>query len=156
MKDNLNVWEKMQKNILLITFSVPIKKQITKIEKDGDDKIVNISYKIKLIDSFRFMSSSLSNLVGNLATDEIKNIFSYECEDCNNKLNYLRFKDNNIFFKCFQCNLWYKKQFEHDLINKFKNTYEFCNKDISKLRGFDFVLSVGVTTPLMTPVMGIS
>ena len=64
---------------------------------------------------------------------KIKNIFSYECEDCNNKLDYLRFKDNNMSFKCFQCNLWYKKQFEHDLINKFKNIYEFYNKDISKL-----------------------
>ena len=38
------------------------------------------------------MSSSLSNLVNNLAADEIKNIFSYECEDCNNKLDYLRLK----------------------------------------------------------------
>ena len=38
-----------------ITFSVPIKTQITKIDKDGNDKI---SYKIKFIDSFRFMSSS--------------------------------------------------------------------------------------------------
>ena len=35
-----------------ITFSIPIKKQITKIDKDGNDKIVNISYKIKFIDSF--------------------------------------------------------------------------------------------------------
>ena len=26
-----------------------------------------------------------------------------------------------------------KKQFEQDLINKFKNKYEFCNKDVSKL-----------------------
>ena len=42
-----------------ITFSVPIKKQITKIDKDGNDKTVNISYKIKFIDSFRFMLSSL-------------------------------------------------------------------------------------------------
>ena len=50
------------------------------------------------------MSSSLSNLVDNLAANEIKNIFSYECEDCNKKLNYLRFKDNNMLFKCFQCN----------------------------------------------------
>ena len=89
-----------------ITFSVPIKKQITKIDKDGNDKIANISYKIKFIDSFRFMSSSLSSLVDNLAADEIKNIFSYECEDCNNKLDYFRFKDNNMLFKCFQCNSW--------------------------------------------------
>ena len=25
-----------------------------------------------------------------------------------------------------------KKQFEHDLVNKLKSSYEFCNKDISK------------------------
>ena len=37
-----------------------------------------------------------------------------------------------MLFKCFQCNSWYEKQFEHDLINKFKSTSEFCNKDISK------------------------
>ena len=72
------------------------------------------------------MSSSLSSLVENLAADEIKNIFSYVCEDCTNKLNYLRFKDN-MLFKCFQCN-----EYLHDFINKFKNTYEFCNKDIGK------------------------
>ena len=52
------------------------------------------------------MSSSLSSLADNLAADEIKNIFLYECADCNNKLDYLRFKDNNVLFKCFQCNLW--------------------------------------------------
>ena len=78
------------------------------------------------------MSSSLSSLFDNLPADKIKKIFSYECEDCNNKLDYLRFKDNNMLFKFFQCKSRYKKQFENDLINKFKNTYEFCNKDISK------------------------
>ena len=52
------------------------------------------------------MSSSLSSLVDNLAANEIKNIFSYECEDCNNN-NYLRFKDNNMLLKCFHCNSWY-------------------------------------------------
>ena len=102
-----------------ITFSVPIKKEL--------DNGKSITRKTKFIDSFRFMSNS--NLVDNLAADEIKNIFSYECEDCNNKLSYLRFKDNNMLFIC---NSWYKKQFEHNLNNIFKNTYEFCNKDISK------------------------
>ena len=52
-----------------ITFSVPIEKQITKIDEDGNHKIVDTSYKINFIDSFRFMSSSLSNLVDNLATE---------------------------------------------------------------------------------------
>ena len=48
---------------------------------------MDISYKIKIIDSFRFMSCSLSSLVDNLAADKIKNIFSYECEGCNNRLD---------------------------------------------------------------------
>ena len=44
------------------TFSVPIKKEITK-----KDKITKISFKIKFIDSYRFMSTSLSNLVSTLS-----------------------------------------------------------------------------------------
>ena len=76
---------------------------------------LDISHKLKFTDSFRFMSDSLSSLVDNLAVDKmnfnekIKSIFSYECEDCNNKLDYLRFKDNNMLFKYFQCNSRYKK-----------------------------------------------
>ena len=51
-----------------ITFSVPIKKEITKKKKkDGNNKTTKISHKINFIDSFRFMSSSLSNLVDNLS-----------------------------------------------------------------------------------------
>ena len=34
-----------------IIFSVPVKKEITKIDKNGNDKIMKISYKIKFIDS---------------------------------------------------------------------------------------------------------
>ena len=41
------------------SFSVPIKKKITKIDKDGNKSFVNISYKIKFTDSARFMKSSL-------------------------------------------------------------------------------------------------
>ena len=54
-----------------ITFSVPIKKEITK-----KDKIVKISYKIKFIDSYRFMSKSLSKLVDNLS----EGLHSDECK----------------------------------------------------------------------------
>ena len=42
-----------------ITFSVPIKEEITKKDKNGNDKITKISCKIKFIDSYRFMSTSL-------------------------------------------------------------------------------------------------
>ena len=42
-----------------ITFSIPIKKRI-------ENKNMDITYKIKFIDSFRFMATSLSKLVDNL------------------------------------------------------------------------------------------
>ena len=41
------------------TFSVPIGKEIQKIDKDGNEDIVTVSYIIKLIDSARFMAISL-------------------------------------------------------------------------------------------------
>ena len=44
------------------TFSVPIKKEVTEIDKVGNESNVTISYKIKFIDSARFTATSLSNL----------------------------------------------------------------------------------------------
>ena len=63
-----------------ITFSVPIKKEFTK-----KDKIVKISYKIKFIDSYRFLSTSLSKLVDNLS----EGLHNDERKDCNSYLDYM-------------------------------------------------------------------
>ena len=52
-----------------ISFSVPIKKE----PENGK----SITYKIKFIDSFRFMSSSLSSLSGSLS----EGLPSYKCAD---------------------------------------------------------------------------
>ena len=49
------------------TFTVPIEKVIKKIDRDDNEGITTVFYKIKFIDSARFMTSSLSNLVDNLA-----------------------------------------------------------------------------------------
>ena len=49
-----------------ITFTVPIEKEVTKIDKNGEEITKNISYILQFIDSARFMASSLSNLVNNL------------------------------------------------------------------------------------------
>ena len=42
------------------------KKKIIKIDKDGNETVETISYRIKFIDKARFMVSSLSNFRDNL------------------------------------------------------------------------------------------
>ena len=65
-----------------ITFSVPIKKKI-------ENKDIEITYKIKFIDSFRFMATSLSKLVDNLTED----IHGDKCVDCKSDLSYMKVMD---------------------------------------------------------------
>ena len=81
-----------------ITFSVPIKKEITKKDKNGSNKIMQISYKIKFIDSFKFMSRSLLDLVDNLSDG----LHSDECTDCISCLDYMIIKDDKLIFRCFE------------------------------------------------------
>ena len=50
-----------------ITFTVPIEKEVTRIDKNGEEIKKDISYILQFIDSARFMASSLSNLVNNLS-----------------------------------------------------------------------------------------
>ena len=78
-----------------LTFSVPIKK-----ECDNNNK--TITYKLKFIDSFRFMPDSLSNLVDN--TSGIFN--SIECKSCIEKIKinseccFDGLKNNRLIYKC--------------------------------------------------------
>ena len=44
-------------------FLVPLEREVTEIDKNGNESVVNISYKIKFIDSERFMAT---NFVDNL------------------------------------------------------------------------------------------
>ena len=89
-----------------ITFSVPIRKEITKKDKDGNDKITKI-HKIKFIDSYRFMSCSSSSLVTNLS----KGLHNDRCTDCKSYLDYMATKDEKLIFRCFEC----KKSYEKDI-----------------------------------------
>ena len=105
-----------------ITFSVLIKKKI-------ENKDLEITYKIKFIDSYRLMSSSLSKLVDNLS----EGIHNNKCSDCNSCLDYVRInKNEKLLLKYFNCDSYYKKKFNKKLIKKFKNTYSFCNNDTTE------------------------
>ena len=71
--------ENTEKNI---TFSVPIKKELY----NGK----SITYKIKFTDSFRFMLSSLSDLVNNLS----QGFHNDKCIDCKSCFDYISTKNN--------------------------------------------------------------
>ena len=101
-----------------ITFSVPLKKKI-------ENKNLEITYKIKFIDSFRFMSSSLSKLVDNLSEGTHNN----KCAYCKSNLDYIKTKNEILILECYNCKQCYRKKFNKELIKRFASTYEFCNND---------------------------
>ena len=88
-----------------ITFSVSIKKKI-------ENKDIEITCKIKFIDSYRFMSSSLSKLVDNLS----EGIHNNKCLDCGSCLDYVLItKNEKLILECYNCKQRYKKKFNKDL-----------------------------------------
>ena len=40
-------------------------------------------------------------------------------------------KDDQLIFRCFECNKNDKKDFNKEVIKRFSNIYEFCNEDIN-------------------------
>ena len=83
-----------------ITFSAPLKKKV-----NNKNKTLEITYKIKFIDSYRFMSTSLSKLVDNLS----EGLHNNKCINCKSCLDYMRTKNEKLIFKCFNFKQNYKK-----------------------------------------------
>ena len=115
-----------------ITFSVPLKKEIK-----NKDKIIEITYKIKFIESYRFMSASLSKLVDNLS----EGLHNNRCVYCKSCLDYMKTKNEKLILRCFSCKMNYEKDVNKELIKRFANTNNFCNGDLNK---FVLLLRKGV------------
>ena len=73
-----------ENNEKYITFTVPIEKEVTKIDKNAEEITNNTSYILQSTDSTRFMASSLSNLNNNLSEriSRIKCKFGHDDEKC--------------------------------------------------------------------------
>ena len=115
-----------------IMFSVPLKKEIK-----NKNKIIEITYKIKFIDSYRSMSTSLSKLVDNLS----EGLHNNRCVGCKSCLDYMKTKDEKLIFRCLSCKKNCEKGFNKELIKRFANTYNFCGNDLNK---FILLLRKGV------------
>ena len=112
-----------------ITFTVPIEKEVTRIDKNGEEITKDISYILQFIDCARFMASSLSNLVNNLSDaihwikckyghdDKKCEICKIEYKYCNWFLEYTNFKDDLIEYKCLCCNKNCLHEFDEILIH---------------------------------------
>ena len=84
--------------------------------------VKKITYKLKFIDSYRFTSRPLSNLVNNLSV-----VYDKECKKCmerkKNRLNceLIGFKSGRLNYKCKECRASYTK-----LANESIKNFQLC------------------------------
>ena len=69
-------------------------RKVQKFDKNGNEDTMTIFYKIKSINSARFMASSLSDLVNNLA----EGIHEFKCKDYDYFLEHESAKDDLVWY----------------------------------------------------------
>ena len=106
-------------------FFIPIEKEIIKVDKEGNENIITTSYKIKFIDSAKFITSSLWNLFDNLA----EGMHKIKCKYYDCFLEYESVKDNLIKYQCLSCNKSFASKLHEKLKNWFKNTFKFSDNN---------------------------
>ena len=99
-----------------LTFAVPLEKEVARINANGEEMTKDRTYILQFIDSTRFMTRSLSNLVNNLSEvlhsmkcklghyDIEYKTCVIKCKYCDCFLEYAKFKDDFIEYKCLVCN----------------------------------------------------
>ena len=126
-------------------FSVLITIEVKRVFKNGKEPTKTIFYRRQFIDSARFMASSLSGLVNNLAEGVHKIKCKYEhnnkkiepCgvryKDCEWCLKYPSVKNYLIEYKYIYCSKICQKKFDENLKKRFANKYKFSNNDTNKI-----------------------
>ena len=93
-----------------------------KFDRNGNESVVTVPYKIKFADAARFMATSLSNLVDNVTEGIHKS--KYQDSDC--FLEYESVNMNNLIkYKCTYCSKDYSNKTGEELKKRFKNTFKF-------------------------------
>ena len=59
-------------------------------------------------------------------------LHSNKCINCKCSLDCMKVENNQLIFKCPDCDKNYNKEFNKEMINRFSNTYKFCNGNIYK------------------------
>ena len=116
------------------------RKKAIRINKNGEENIMNIFYILQFISSVRFMTSSLSNLLNNVPEwiNRIKRKYWHNDRKCiKNKycdciLEYTNFKDDLIEYNCLCRNKNYQGEFDEKLTQQFLNRYKFSSHDNNK------------------------
>ena len=105
-----------------ITFSVPIKKE----HSNGK----TTTYKLKFIDSHRFMQGSLSNLVNNLFGIDNK-------EPENKSIDYMRSMTDSLSQSISKISEIDKKEPENKFIDNMRSTMTSLSQSINKISEID-------------------
>ena len=70
------------------------------------------------------MATSLSKLVDNIHNDK--------CDKCKSNLCFVNAMNEKLIFKCIDCEKEYEKEFNKELVERFANTYKFCDNELNK------------------------
>ena len=113
------------------TFTFPIEKELTRIDKNGEEITKKISYRLQLIDSARFMVSWLWNLSNNFSEEIHKNKCKYRHDDKNCETWEINHKYCDCFFLEYTN---FKDVYQYAKTNNKYMKYYDKNKELSFLK----------------------